>query len=575
MENSIYETRYGKCRFCFSKGNHRDIMKEYNWNGIREVYFDIFQECFNLYLCTNGRSSLICCQCIDKLRNACSFRTMVVNAEQQLLDTLDENQPFFINLREPLIEGDVKIEKESEVKSEENELIDNVDDDCDDDILDKYDDTLTYSTSNPDDLVEGEAELLARFAPGILEPLPTRKTLVYRCKQFVKELDLLKGKKVTPSTIKNLVTNPTPQRITNKIYMTEKLAHIANVSTVLEHSNLTAFKTRRRSGFPCFYCRRIYENFDILRDHQYKDRCKANLKKMLSKSIMERLVVYVHITEIKCTICDQNQANLNELKAHLTKIHKKKLHPEYGDRIIPFKLTKTNEYECQSCGFNFETFGAIERHMNVHYRNFVCDQCGAGYVTQSRLKVHLKYSHIQGVFPCEICNKVFNTQYKHKCHVDAVHRMVKKNKCPKCPERFTDYFDRHQHMVEAHGEQPLRYRCNVCDTVFKRRYALSLHMKRRHLEVKEKECSLCSYKCHTIAELKAHMVKHNGKRTYECMVCKKSYARKKTLKEHMRIHNNDRRFVCVVCGQAFVQNCSLKGHMKAHHSDYINGLPRS
>lgn len=54
-------------------------------------------------------------------------------------------------------------------------------------------DTLTDSISNPDDLVEGEAELLARFAPGTLEPLPTRKTLVYRCKQFVKELELLKG----------------------------------------------------------------------------------------------------------------------------------------------------------------------------------------------------------------------------------------------------------------------------------------------------------------------------------------------------------------------------------------------
>ncbi|XP_050359497.1 zinc finger protein draculin-like isoform X1 [Nymphalis io] len=572
MESNLNNTRFGKCRFCFCNGNHRDIMKEYHFNGIREVYFDLFQECFNLYLCTNSRSSLICLPCIQKLREAFSFRMMVVSAEQQLLDALDEKQTYFVNLGEPHIDVDVKEEKQGEVKSELNDSDGNVDDD---DYLAKYDEIMTDAHSTADeDLVDGEAEFLARFPPGTLPPLPTRATLEFRCKQFVKELELLKGKKITPNSIKNLVKDSAQHRIRN-VYMTEKLAHITNLSTILEHSNLTAFKTRRRSGFPCFYCRRIYENFEILRDHQYNDRCKSNMKKILNKSIMERLVVYVHITEIKCTICDQTLPNLNELKSHLTKVHKKKLHPEYGDRIIPFKLTKGNEYECQTCGFNFETFGAIERHMNVHYRNFVCDQCGAGYVTQSRLKVHLKYSHIKGVFPCDICNKVYNTQYKHKCHVDAVHKMVKKNKCPKCPERFTDYFDRHQHMVEAHGEQPLRYRCNVCDTVFKRRYALSLHMKRRHLEVKDKECSLCSYKCHTIAELKAHMIKHNGERTYECMVCKKSYARKKTLKEHMRIHNNDRRYVCVVCGQAFVQNCSLKGHMKAHHSDYVNGLPRS
>ncbi|CAH2108954.1 unnamed protein product [Euphydryas editha] len=571
MESNLNGTRFGKCRFCLSKGNHRDIMKEYNFNGIREVYFDLFQECFNLYLCSNGRSSLICTSCIQKLREANSFRMMVVNAEQQLVDVLDEKQTFFINLGEHFDVG-VKEEKLSEVKKEQSESDDNVDDE---DLLDKYDDTRDTEVACEGELVAGEAELLARFPRGSVRPLPTRATLEYRCKQFAHELDLLKGKKITADSIKSLVTDFSPQKIRNQVYMTEKLAHINNLSIILEHSNLTAFKTRRRSGFPCFYCRRIYENFDVLRDHQYKDKCKSNMKKILYKSVMDRLVVYVHINEIKCTICDETLPNLNELKQHLTNRHNKKLHTEYGDRIIPFKLTKGNEYECQTCGFNFETFGAIERHMNVHYRNFVCDQCGAGYVTQSRLKVHLKYSHIKGVFPCEICNKVFNTQYKHKCHVDAVHKMVKKNKCPKCPERFTDYFDRHQHMVEAHGEQPLRYRCNVCDTVFKRRYALSLHMKRRHLEVKDKECTLCNYKCHTIAELKAHMIKHNGERTYECMVCKKSYARKKTLKEHMRIHNNDRRFVCVVCGQAFVQNCSLKGHMKAHHADYVNGLPRN
>ncbi|XP_039762391.1 gastrula zinc finger protein XlCGF26.1-like isoform X2 [Pararge aegeria] len=472
---------------------------------------------------------------------------------------LGEARDMDVHVKEEFDENDLA-ENNFEVKDEPNDMC------TDDKSTDEYDIFETLSESE-DDIVEGEAELLGRFSPDILKPLPTKQTL--RNNQFFKELEILKDKVITAHSIKSLI-EPAPKSEPSKIYITEKVAHVVNVSTILEHSNLTAFKTKRRAGYPCFYCSRICDSFDQLHDHQMHEKCRRNIKKILDKIPAESLVVYVHITEIKCTICDQTITNLNELKLHLNRIHKKKLYAEFGDRIIPFKLTKLNQYECFNCGFNFETFGAIERHMNTHYRNYVCDQCGAGYVTKNRLKVHLKYSHVRGNFPCDVCKKTFYTQYKYKSHVDAVHKMVKKNKCPKCPERFSDYFDRHKHMVDAHGDPPLRYRCNVCDSLFKRRYALSCHMKRRHLDVKDIECGLCSYKCYTGTELKAHMVKHNGERTYVCVICKKSYARKKTLKEHARIHNNDKRFVCVVCGQAFVQNCSLKGHMKSHHIDYMN-----
>lgn len=374
------------------------------------------------------------------------------------------------------------------------------------------------------------------------------------------------GKIITAASIRNLL-DPKRKRVQAKVYVTEKLAHVNNISTILENSNLTAFKTNRRKGHPCFYCSRVCDTFHELHDHQTTEKCKINIRQILTKTPTEALVVYVHVTDLNCTICDEKVPNINELKTHLVRVHKKQIYSQHGDRVIPFKLTKNNEYECLNCGFNFETFGAMERHMNVHYRNYICEQCGAGYVTKNRLKVHFRCSHVSGSYPCEICKKVFDTQYKYKSHVDYVHKNVKKNKCPKCPERFTDYFDRHKHMVDVHGDPPLRYKCKVCDTAFKRRYALSCHMKRRHLEVKDVQCNVCSYKCYNRTELKAHMVKHNGERTYECVVCKKSYARKKTLKEHMRIHTNDRRFVCVVCGQAFVQNCSLKGHMKTHHAD--------
>lgn len=350
-------------------------------------------------------------------------------------------------------------------------------------------------------------------------------------------------------------------------YVTEKMAHIVNTSTILEHSNVTPFRSKSRQGFPCFYCRNIFENLEKLQEHS-KQHKRNEIQKVLRTYGAESLVVYVDITDLKCSICRLSIQSLTELKSHLINVHKKKMHQDFNDRVIPYKISNTSMFECQLCGFNFETFGAIERHMNVHFRNYVCKDCGTGFVTRYRLKVHIKSMHAGGTHPCEVCGKIFSTTQKHKNHVNTVHKMMKRFKCTKCPERFAEYFRRQKHMVQVHGLAPLKYKCNVCDKSFDRRYTLSRHMKRDHLEERDYQCEMCSYKCFTKNELRVHMVKHNGERIYECSVCKKSYARKKTLKEHMRIHNNDRRFACAVCGQAFVQKCSLKGHLKTHHLEF-------
>lgn len=261
----------------------------------------------------------------------------------------------------------------------------------------------------------------------------------------------------------------------SRVYITEKMAHIINASTLLENSNATPFKSRNRSGFPCFYCRGFYDDLDSLKEHQATQHRRCEIKRILSAYGAESLVVYADVTDLTCLICNDRIPGLNNLKTHLTNIHKKRFHTEYPDRVVPFKLARENVYECQLCGFSFETFGSIERHMNVHYRNYVCTKCGAGFVTKYRLKVHTKSMHFAGSFPCDLCGRVYTTQQKLKGHVDTVHRMLKRFKCPKCPERFSEYFRRQKHLVERHGVAPLQYKCNVCTKSFDRRLVLMVH----------------------------------------------------------------------------------------------------
>lgn len=302
------------------------------------------------------------------------------------------------------------------------------------------------------------------------------------------------------------------------------MAHVSNIATLLENSNVTAFMTKFKNGYPCFYCKTIFEDFERLRGHQ-KEHAKENIQKLVLKKYRkgrpDSLVVYVDVADLKCTLCGECIASINELKSHLTKVHKKVLYTNYSDRVVPFLMS--DKYLCQVCSFNFETFGAIERHMNTHYRNYVCEDCGSGFVTRHRLKIHKYNLHsIKGTFPCELCKKTFPNHRRLKIHNDFVHKATKKLQCPKCPAKFSYYYVRQKHLLDVHGETPVIYKCNVCEKEFKRRYPLSIHIKKEHLSQGDFNCELCSYTCFSSNELKVHLVKSHGESDKTLTKSKKS-----------------------------------------------------
>lgn len=425
------------------------------------------------------------------------------------------------------IEQDVKTEKPTNTRSE----------------------LLKEVFKKDESISEKEKSFLKRFEHLPFVPLPTQSILP-----------------IAPPLNFGDESDEEEKRPQNSGLVSDKIAIKRNIATILKYSNVTPFKSKSFHGYPCFYCRKPFKDVVLLREHVSVVHKNVTLKNTLWRNGAECLVVYVDVTDLKCTICHESMQNLTELKQHLIKIHKKVYYLDSSDRIIPFKI-KESVYECQNCGFNFETFGAVERHMNTHYRNYVCNECGGGFVTTYRLKTHIRNMHTEGANPCSECQKNFSTSQKLKSHINSVHMMTKRFKCSQCSERFTEYFKRQKHLVEVHGAHPLEYKCNVCEKAFQRRYTLSRHMKKDHLEERDFQCEVCPYRCFTKTELRIHMIKHVGARIYQCKVCKKAYARKKTLKEHMRIHNDDRRFTCTACGLAFIQKCSLKGHIKTHHPE--------
>uniref|UniRef100_A0A2A4JKF9 ZAD domain-containing protein n=1 Tax=Heliothis virescens TaxID=7102 RepID=A0A2A4JKF9_HELVI len=79
----------GLCRCCGALKKCRILNVEYEWLGQKEVYSDMFVDCFGLLLShLEGAECerLICATCVVRLRDARAFRRQVLQCEEKLLN---------------------------------------------------------------------------------------------------------------------------------------------------------------------------------------------------------------------------------------------------------------------------------------------------------------------------------------------------------------------------------------------------------------------------------------------------------------------------------------------------------
>ncbi|XP_063836994.1 zinc finger protein 77-like [Ostrinia nubilalis] len=361
-------------------------------------------------------------------------------------------------------------------------------------------------------------------------------------------------------------SNKTKKLIDFELNQQKKIGR-EGIMSLISSTNALPFKWWNNI-FLCFYCDKKYSDFADLETHNSAEHQVTEIQiiKALIK-LGKYQKVKVNYTNFVCKLCNHIAEDFNSLKEHIGSEHKMKLNAD-NDGVFPFRMN-SDGFNCAMCPQSFHNYRLLNQHINVHFPNFVCEQCGVGFATDERLKAHTQ-SHDTGSYKCEMCDKVFRRIAAKKDHVMRIHMKVYKHRCPHCKELFKEYAQRIRHMVRVHGVKVPEFRCSMCpDKVYMFSGQLRVHEKVHHLKTRKYECKICQKTCSNSAVLRDHMVCHSGERNFECQVCKKKYGRKKTLAEHMRIHNNDRRFVCQYCSSAFVQNCSLKSHMRTHHRNEI------
>lgn len=223
--------------------------------------------------------------------------------------------------------------------------------------------------------------------------------------------------------------------------------HRENLKYILQYSNASLIRGKDSDGYSCNFCPSRFPMPCDLKSHflhEHSDTQSTRLPKF-SDYLMK-----IDITDLRCKICDSSYEKLDTFTDHLRSYHSISMHTDVKSEIIPFKF-ETEALRCVVCTTEFSSFKMLQEHMHVHYSNYFCDTCSAGFVNRRRLIGH-KRRHDAGDHKCGHCEKSFGCAQKRRDHEQRIHLGLKmRNKCKHCGERFADYWTRVEHMVKQHG----------------------------------------------------------------------------------------------------------------------------
>ena len=151
--------------------------------------------------------------------------------------------------------------------------------------------------------------------------------------------------------------------------------------------------------------------------------------------------------------------------------------------FIDFKVTMPREGEevqCQVCGKTLKHMQILKTHMKeVHGdRSYTCNLCGLTLSCQRNLNTHM-ISHTTPSIPCDQCGKLFKRKYAVKNHIKKFHMQIKEKMCDQCDKSFADARHLREHVLAIHDKlKP--FGCEVCDFKCARIDNLNTHRKKSH-----------------------------------------------------------------------------------------------
>lgn len=219
---------------------------------------------------------------------------------------------------------------------------------------------------------------------------------------------------------------------------------------------------------------------------------------------------------------------------------------------------------CPDCSSVFAEVGAWHTHRHrVHSHSLRCETCYRVYNNLARFLRHIRYGHALKNMVCSICH-VFSTNLstRMRLHIEQKHLKKYSYYCDICSKGFFDRSSIIEHLNLHSGVKP--HQCETCGMNFSLGTTLRAHRFKKHLELFDNICVICSKGFATRDGLESHMQQHQDARRFTCDFCGKQLTTAATLREHRRLHTGEAPYTCPQCPRAFCAKKHLTRHVASH-----------
>ncbi|KAM3927766.1 zinc finger protein PLAG1 isoform 1-T1 [Leptodactylus fuscus] len=209
-------------------------------------------------------------------------------------------------------------------------------------------------------------------------------------------------------------------------------------------------------------------------------------------------------------------------------------------------------------------------------KNFPCQLCDKAFNSVEKLKVH-SYTHTgERPYKCtqQDCTKAFVSKYKLLRHM-ATHSPEKTHKCNYCEKMFhrKDHLKNHLHTHDPNKEA---FKCEECGKNYNTKLGFKRHLALHAATSGDLTCKVCLQTFESTVVLLEHLKTHAGKsssgvkeKKHQCEHCDRRFYTRKDVRRHMVVHTGRKDFLCQYCAQRFGRKDHLTRHMKKSHNQEL------
>ncbi|XP_024149362.1 telomere zinc finger-associated protein isoform X2 [Oryzias melastigma] len=311
------------------------------------------------------------------------------------------------------------------------------------------------------------------------------------------------------------VSDPTPS--TQPVAKNPKVESKASVDAVEDDS--------RTDSVSCDTCHKSFKSKYYLKVHNRRHTGEKPFTCLkCDKKYLRKESLFLHETRgcptVQCLTCQEQFMYKNNLNMHMMKVHG---HPK--------------PHACSQCPKTFLTRTVLKVHEATRHRGekpFVCEECGHRASSRNGLQMHIKAIHRnERPFVCNLCGHAFSQKNNLNMHL-RIHSDERPFQCHLCGKTFRTQASLDKHNRTHTGERP--FTCDVCEKSFTEKGALLRHKASKHEEGRPHCCHICGKTFKAKEQMRVHLRRHKGVRSFECIDCGYKFTRQAHLRRHTLIH---------------------------------------